>query len=119
MSDWLEAHRILSFIAAGCFVMLASLLFWRGIVSLVHGLRNPNHPDQSTWVVTGIRRGIVAIGFLFLAGGFFWATTWPFIFAAVFLGEELFETGIMLAALHDRRKEEERLAQSTSGKRLS
>ncbi len=110
MTEWLETHRALSLIAAAASTAIALILLWRGQRLLFRGLRHPKDPNQSDWVVRGIRKAIVAIGLLFLAGGFYWAVTWPFIFAAVFLGEELFETGIMLAALHDRRKEEERLA---------
>lgn len=116
MTLWLETHRTLSLMAAGASAALALVLLWRGAKLLFRGLRHPADPDQSDHVVRGIRRGIIAIGLLFLAGGFFWATVWPFIFAAVFLGEELFETGIMLAALHDRRKEEERLARIAAKK---
>lgn len=110
MTEWLEMHRTLSLIAAGLSTLLAAILLWRGDRMLIRGFRHPEDPDQSAWIVRGFRRAIVAIGLLFLAGGFYWATVWPFIFAAVFLGEELFETGIMLAALHDQRKEDERAA---------
>jgi hypothetical protein len=119
MALWLETHRTLSLLAAGGSAALALYLFWRGHTLLFWGLRHPAHPDQSTRVVQGFRRSIVAIGLLFLAGGFFWAAAWPFIFAAVFLGEELFETGIMLAALHDRRKEDERLARAATKKTVA
>lgn len=117
MTEWLETHRTLSLVAAAISTAVALALMWRGDVMLLRGFRNPEDPEQSAWIIRGFRRAIVAIGLLFLAGGFYWAAVWPFIFAAVFLGEELFETGIMLAALHDQRKEEERAARATARKR--
>ena len=58
---------------------------------------------QGTWVVRGFRGGIVGIGLGFLAAGVFLGLTWPLIFGAAFLLEELFETGIMLLALRAER----------------
>lgn len=117
MTEWLETHRTLSLTAAAISTAVAFALLWRGDVMILRGFRHPDDPDQSAWIVRGFRRAIVAIGLLFLAGGFYWATVWPFIFAAVFLGEEMFETGIMLAALHDQRKEDERAARAATRNR--
>jgi len=108
MMDWLVEHRPLA-LGTSIFLCLgAASLFWRGFALLASGLRNPDHPDQSLRVIRGLRRGILAIGLLFLAGGFYWNITWPFIFAAVFLGEELFETGIMILALRLGRETPEK-----------
>lgn len=111
MMDWLAEHRPFALTIAVALGLAAALMFRGGFALLAAGLRDPDHPDQSLRVVRGLRRGIIAIGLLFLAGGFYWNITWPFIFAAVFLGEELFETGIMILAL--------RLGKKTSGKDVS
>jgi hypothetical protein len=112
MTEWIEAHRTVSFTAALALAVVSAGCLIRGVGLFARGLRNPDHPEQSTWVVRGVRLAIVAIGLLFIAGGFYWAKGWPFLFGAVFLGEELFETGIMLAALHDERRERVRAARS-------
>lgn len=97
--QWLATHPPFREALAAGFMAVAGACLVRGCRLLVLGLRQPDYPDQSARVVRGVRLGIVAIGLLFLAGGFHWAAEWPFIFSAVFLGEELFETGIMLLAL--------------------
>lgn len=108
MLDWIQAHRLLSLAAATICCATAGFAFVRGWRQLSRGLRQPEHPEQSAWVVRGLRGGIVAIGLLFIAGGFAWGRGWPFLFGAVFLGEELFETGIMSLALYDQRRENRR-----------
>lgn len=108
MMDWIESHRLLSLASATICCAVAGFALIRGSRQLFRGLRQPEHPDQSAWVVRGIRWGIVAIGLLFIAGGFAWGRGWPFLFGAVFLGEELFETGIMSLALYDQRREDRR-----------
>lgn len=119
MTAVLAMHPILGGFAATLLTILALGLMARGGVFILRGLRHPDHPDQSVWVVRGFRRVIVAIGLAFTAGGFYWAAAWPFIFAAVFLGEELFETGIMLAALGDQRREVERASKSPARNRTA
>lgn len=115
MGEWLESHRFVGQTAAAALAALALYLMVRGDLMIFGGIRRSNDPEQSAWIIRGFRRVIVAIGLLFLAGGFYWAAVWPFLFAAVFLGEELFETGIMLAALHDQRREADREARRGGG----
>jgi hypothetical protein len=49
--------------------------------------------------VRGIRGGIVALGMGALSGGVLLANKGLLVFGAIFLGEELYETGIVLLAL--------------------
>jgi hypothetical protein len=93
-----------SWIAALLAAGLAAWSAWRGLNRLSAGLRNPDHPDQTLWVIKGIRGGIVAIAGLFFLGGILAKATWPLLFGVVFIGEELLETGIMLLALRSSRK---------------
>jgi len=102
----------LSQIAAGVLVTVAAASLWRGARLLRKGLTEPDHPDQTLRVIKGMRGGIVAVALAVLAG---WALTgerWLLIFALIFLGEELLETGIMLFALRMER----RSATSANGK---
>jgi uncharacterized membrane protein len=94
----------LRLIGSSLLTITAIVFFWRGIRSLAQGLRNPDHPMQGTWVVRGFRGGIVGIGLGFIAAGIYLDVTWPLIFGAAFLLEELFETGIMLLALRAERR---------------
>ena len=106
MSDWIgkplfgaDSHPAIASILAGGLALGALVCFLRGGHLMRLGLANPDHPSQSFWVVRGMRSGIVAIGLLFLAGGIYFNVRWPLLFGAVFIGEELLETGIMLLAL--------------------
>lgn len=99
MMEWIESHRGISYGVAVLLVAATVFSFWRGQRLFFRGLRSPGHPSQTMWVVRGIRGWIIGIGLLCFAGGLVWAAKWPLIFGCVFLGEELFETGIMLLAL--------------------
>ena len=70
------------------------------------GLRDPDHPDQTLRVVRGMRGGIIAIALIFLALGVHFSNRLLLIFGAIFLGEELLETGIMIFVLRLQRKKE-------------
>ncbi len=100
--DWLFDTPIrqvtLSAAAAG---LVAS--GWRGIRAFRRGLGAAADPDGTAHVIRGFRALIVAAGLGFLIGGVATSTTWPIAFAAVFLAEELLETGIMLLALRRGR----------------
>ncbi len=93
-------------ILAAVLLVLATWMFIRGTRLVAKGLRNPDHPQQTLWVVRGFRRGITAIATAFFAGGLYFHATWPLIFGAVFLGEELLETGIMILALKKAERAE-------------
>lgn len=78
----------------------------RGARLLSSGLRDPDHPDQTLRVVRGMRGGIIAIALICLALGVHFSNRFLLIFGAIFLGEELLETGIMIFALRLQRKKE-------------
>jgi hypothetical protein len=85
-------------LAALCFLM-ATGAAWRGAQLLVKGLRSANHPAGSLWVVRGIRGVIVAVGMAALGGGVLLASKGLLVFGVIFLGEELYETGVVLLTL--------------------
>jgi hypothetical protein len=55
--------------------------------------------------VRGIRGVIVAVGLGALSGGLLFASKGLLVFGAIFLGEELYETGVVLLALRAGLKE--------------
>ena len=72
---------------------------WRGGQLLVQGLRHAHHPAGALWLVRGIRGVIVAVGMAALGGGVLLTSKGLLVFGAIFLGEELYETGVLLLAL--------------------
>jgi hypothetical protein len=70
--------------------LLAAGAFWHGMRRLVTGLSE---------VVRGIRGVIVAVSLAALGGGVLFASTGLLAFGLIFLGEELYETGVVLLAL--------------------
>jgi hypothetical protein len=75
---------------------------WRGSRLLVRGLRQADHPAGALWVVCGLRGVIVGIGLAALSGGVLLANKGLLVFGVIFLGEELYETGVVLLALRSR-----------------
>lgn len=93
----------LSVALAALLLVVAAASLWRGTRLLRKGLRNPEDPRHTLWVVRGIRGGIVAIGLTCLGLGLLFGRRWLLVFGLIFLGEELFETGIMILALRSGR----------------
>lgn len=96
-------------------ILLALLLLlvalgavWRGTRLLVRGLREASHSTSSLWLVQGLRGGIVALALAALAGGLLTGQSWLLIFGAIFLGEELYETGFLILVLRASEKACER-----------
>jgi hypothetical protein len=77
---------------------------WRGAQLLVRGLREAGYPAGTIWVVRGIRGAIIAVSIAALSGGVLLANKGLLVFGAIFLGEELYETGVVLLALRARLK---------------
>jgi hypothetical protein len=71
----------------------------RGARLLAGGLRDAEAPDGSLRVVRGIRGIVVAVGLWALAGGVLLGQTWLLVFGAIFLAEELYETGLLVLVL--------------------
>ena len=116
--DWMFESPV-NWIAGAVLAAVGAVALWRGNRSLIRGLRNPEHPAQSLWVVRGLRGGILALGLGFLAGGLLTRTAWPLIFGAVFLGEEILETGIMIWALRSGARAEADRARATGSETKS
>lgn len=67
----------------------------RGSQLLVRGLRRADEERASLWVVRGLRGIVVAAGAAALAGGLLFGQTWLLVLGAIFLAEELYETGVI------------------------
>jgi hypothetical protein len=87
-------------------MMLAALLWllaagalWQGMRRLVTGLNQIEHPSSALRVVRGLRGVIVAVSLAALGGGVLFASRGLLVFGLIFLGEELYETGVVLLAL--------------------
>jgi hypothetical protein len=79
--------------------LLAAGALWQGIRGLATGLSEVNHPASALRVVRGIRGVIVAVSLVSLGGGVLFGSTGLLAFGVIFLGEELYETGVILLAL--------------------
>jgi hypothetical protein len=84
---------------AALFSLITIAAAWRGTRLLARGIRQATHPSGALWVVRGIRGIIVAVGVGSLSGGLLFASKGLLVFGAIFLGEELYETGVVLLTL--------------------
>jgi|SRR2546421_2170892 len=82
--------------------IVAGLLLLIGVISAVYatrrltsGLRHARPLD----VIHGIRGSVIALAAVAFAGGVLLAQTGPLMLGAVFLGEELYETGLLAAII--------------------
>jgi hypothetical protein len=71
----------------------------RGVKLLVRGLRHADQESASLQVVRGLRGIVVGVGAGALAGGVLFGQVWLLVFGAVFLAEELYETGVLVLVL--------------------
>lgn len=102
-------------ILSGLFLMVAVGATYRSVKLFSHGFREADHPSGSASIVRGLRAVIVALAMGALAGGLLLANSALLIFGAIFLGEELYETGIVLLALRKGRGSlDERSARSST-----
>jgi hypothetical protein len=76
-----------------------------GVKLLARGLRHADDPASSLWLVRGIRDIVVGVGMAALASGIAFESTGLLVFGAVFLAEELYETGVVLFILRHVEKE--------------
>lgn len=86
-------------ILAALLWLLATGALWQGVRQLAIGLREIDHPASALRVVRGLRGVIVAVSVAALGGGVLWTSTGLLVFGLIFLGEELYETGVLLLAL--------------------
>jgi uncharacterized membrane protein HdeD (DUF308 family) len=80
------------------FFALALLGIWiaiRGVRSFARGYRDADDPSASLRIIRGIRGVVVAVVTWALAAGLLLDQTWLLVFGAVFLAEELYETGVV------------------------
>ena len=63
------------------------------------GLRAIDHAASPLRVVRGLRGVIVAVSLVALGGGMLFTSTGLLVCGLIFLGEELYETGVILLAL--------------------
>lgn len=85
--------------AAGFLALTAVYLAARGARLLRRRLRHGDDPSASRWLVRGIRDGVVGVALGAIAAGLLSGVTWLVVFGAVFLVEELYETGVLMLAL--------------------
>ena len=86
-------------------LVLAAVFGWRAVRHLARALRQPERSDSSIRLIRGIRALILAVTSVALALGIVYESRATVIIAAVFLGEELYETGVVLLALRGQRRD--------------
>src|SRR2546425_6016622 len=94
-----HAHVMLNLLLATLLLPLAVGAAWHGARLLAKGIREADDPSGPVFVVRGIRAVAVAAGVAALGGGVLFAHTGLLAFGAIFLGEELYETGVVLLTL--------------------
>ena len=80
----------------------------RGVSLLARGLRRGEDPSAPLWVVRGLRGIIVALCMVFLAVGTVLGQVWLVVFGALWLAEEIYETGVLALILRAGARESER-----------
>jgi hypothetical protein len=90
-------------LAGTCF-LIAVAAAWRGMHGLSTGLREADRPAGALWIVRGIRGAIVAVGLVAIGSGLLLASKGLLMFGAIFLAEELYETGVVLLTLRAGQK---------------
>lgn len=88
-----------SIVLPGLFLLAAVWAVWRGTRNLIRGIREAAQPAGSLWLVRGLRGEIVGVALAALAGGLLTGQGWLLIFGAIFLAEELYETGVLILVL--------------------
>ncbi len=71
----------------------------RGVRLVVQGLGRADDPRASLWLVRGLRGVAVGVGSGALGAGALLDQTWLLVFGLIFLGEELYETGVVALVL--------------------
>jgi hypothetical protein len=91
----------------------------RGARHLALGLREAGDGSSSLRVIRGIRGVVVAVGLWALAGGVLLGQTWLLVFGAVFLAEELYETGVVVLVLRAQARRISAAQRSSTGRTSS
>jgi len=82
-------------IVAALLLLIGGVAAWHGTRRLTSGLRHARSLD----IIHGIRSSVIAVAALAFAGGILLAETGLLVLGAVFLGEELYETGLLAAII--------------------
>ena len=104
MATRLEALHAFAFLLA----LGGAWAAFRGARLLARGLGCADDPSAPLWVVRGIRGIVVAVGAGALATGMLFGKLWLLAFGAVFLAEELYETGVIALILRADHRQRER-----------
>jgi hypothetical protein len=78
----------------------------RGVRLLADGLRHGDDPSGPPWVVRGLRGIILAICMAALAAGTVFGQFWLVVFRALWLAEEVYETGVLALILRSGARQE-------------
>ena len=79
----------------------------RGVRLLAHGLRHGDDPSGPLWMVRGLRGIIVAMCMAALAAGTVFGQFWLVVFGALWLAEEVYETGVLALILRSQGARQE------------
>jgi hypothetical protein len=71
----------------------------RGVRLVARALRDADDPGASLTLIRGIRGVVVAVATGALAAGTLFDQVWLLVFGAIFLAEELYETGVVALVL--------------------
>ncbi len=83
-------------------IVLAAVLGWRAVRYVGRALRDSGDDDSSIRLIRGIRALIAAAASVAFALGIIYGSRATILIAAVILGEELYETGVLLLLLRRR-----------------
>ena len=93
MNAWVE------YVAAALLAIGGGWAAVHGAGLLVRAVRRADDPASSLRAVRGIRGLAIGVAASALAAGLLFEQTWLLVFGAVFLAEELYETGVLLLVL--------------------
>jgi hypothetical protein len=100
---WMLRHGLLALAVVA--VIVGAWAGARGVRLLARGLRRGEDPSASLWVVRGLRGIIVAACMASLAVGTVLGQVWLVVFGALWLAEEIYETGILALILRAGARE--------------
>jgi hypothetical protein len=98
-------------IVAGLLLLFGGVSAAHGVRRLTSGLRHARALD----VVHGIRGSVIALAAIAFAGGVLLVQTGLLVLGAVFLGEELYETGLLAAIIRAGQRDEDRARDAQPG----
>lgn len=90
----------------------------RGVRLLRRGLRCADDARASLWVIRGIRGVVAAVSAAILAGGILFGQSGLLVLGGIFLGEELYETGVVALILRAALSAGEKGERTAPAKRL-